>query len=126
MVPLVRMEIPIVPMVPFRIVRFKLHFIRFHQLSARPHSCPRESFPNYRYAYKKSPQKGGFFYGAASSNGNSHCSNGPLSHCKVQTSFHLFSPTICSASRLPRESFPNYRYAYKKSPQKRTVFVWCR
>ena len=42
--------------------------------------------------------------GAAGENGNSHCSNGPLSCHKIQTSFHSFLPTIRSDSRFPRES----------------------
>ena len=46
---------------------------------------------------KTKPQDGAlFFYGAAGGKGNSHCSNGPLSRRKVQTSFHSFSPTIRS------------------------------
>ena len=68
MVPLVRMEIPIVPMGPFRIVRFKLHFICFHQLSARPHACPVSPFPTIDTHTKKALKRGLFLYGAASEN----------------------------------------------------------
>ena len=60
MVPLVRMEIPIVPMGPFRHATARSAQNAVSRAIGSASRCPRESFSHYRYTLKKALKRGLF------------------------------------------------------------------